>query len=115
MGKYDARAADIYCLGIMLFMMLVGAPIYQYPIKTCAPFHYCMSGRLNEILIHWKRLSIVTEDALDLLNKILRYEDKGRITMKQIFEHPFLNTVDYEEEVVVVEENRQVEIVEEKE
>eukprot|EP01084_Bolivina_argentea_P080247 145402_1 len=41
--RYDARAADIYTLGIMLFMMLIGAPPYQAPQPQNAAFNYFIS------------------------------------------------------------------------
>eukprot|EP01083_Nonionella_stella_P162134 531975_1 len=96
--SYDARSADVYSLGIMLFMMLVGAPIYQIPHSHNAAFNYMIHGKLVAILKHWKRLRIVTVDALDLLNRILVYEPK-RITLDQIQQHPFLtNTIKIEQE-----------------
>ena len=95
--QFDARLADVYCLGIMLFMMLIGAPIYQTPNTQQPAFRYMINGALSEILKHWKRLRIVTVDAIDLLNKILRYEPK-RYTLEQVLNHPFITSLKEEEE-----------------
>jgi len=86
---YDPRAADIWSIGVMLFMMLIGAPPYQVPKRSNPAFNFIVKGRLGDVLKHWKRLGCVTEDALDLLNRIFKYEPE-RIKMEQILAHPFL-------------------------
>jgi len=89
---YDARKADVYCLGVMLFMMLVGAPPYQAPQRQNAAFKYIMSGRVADVLKHWKRLRLLSEDAVDLLNNMLCYEG-DRFSMDDVLKHPFLSSV----------------------
>jgi len=87
---YDPRAADIWSLGVMLFMMLIGAPPYQMPSPSNPAFNFIVNGRLRDVLKHWKRLRCINKDALDLLNKIFKYE-ANRITMEQLLDHPFVN------------------------
>jgi len=86
---YDARKADVYCLGVMLWMMLIGAPPYQAPQPQNAAFNYIVNGRLADVLRHWKRLRLLTEDALDLLTKMLCYE-QNRLSLADVLNHPFL-------------------------
>ena len=86
--RYDARAADVYCLGVMLFMMLIGAPPYQMPVLQDVAFAHIVSGHIGDLLKRWKRLRLVTVEALDLLNKIISYE-KARISLVEILQHPF--------------------------
>jgi len=90
---YDARAADVYCLGVMLFMMLIGAPPYQAPQPQNAAFGYFVSGRIADVLKHWKRLRLITVDALDLLNKMFRYENT-RISLDEVLKHKFFTGID---------------------
>eukprot|EP01084_Bolivina_argentea_P013853 25952_1 len=87
--KYDPRCADIWSLGVMLFMMLIGAPPYQVPSPSNPAFNFIVNGRLRDVLKHWKRLRCVTRDAIDLLNKIFKKENE-RITMDDLLKHPFL-------------------------
>jgi len=72
-----------------LFMMLIGAPPYEVPTKNSPAFHFIVTGQLRKVLLHWRRLRHVTEDALDLLTKIFRYQDE-RISMENLLKHPFI-------------------------
>jgi len=87
----------VYCLGVTLFMMLIGAPPYQAPQPQNAAFKYIISGRVADVLKHWRRLRLLTDDAVDLLTKMLCYE-QHRISVADILQHPFLANVDDEVE-----------------
>mmetsp|Transcript_3027 Transcript_3027/g.3686 ORF Transcript_3027/g.3686 Transcript_3027/m.3686 type:complete len:452 (+) Transcript_3027:74-1429(+) len=87
--EFDPRLADVWSLGVMLFMMLVGAPPYDLPKMSNTAFKYIMNGRLSDILKHWKRLRLLTDDALDMLERIFKPENK-RITMDEILDHDFV-------------------------
>eukprot|EP01084_Bolivina_argentea_P010566 19689_1 len=66
MAPEDCRKADIWSLGVMLFMMLVGAPPYKLPTETeDAAFRYIINGMLEDVLKHWRRLRFISKDALD--------------------------------------------------
>merc|ERR1719361_1574759 len=73
-------------------MMLVGAPPYKAPQPQVAAFKYIIEGRVADVLKHWKRLSMLTEDAVDLLKRTMCYE-KNRISMEDLLAHPFFKNV----------------------
>ena len=62
--EYDCRLADVWSMGVMLYMMLICAPPYEIPQLTCVAFKYLVNGRLREMLAHWKRLHYVTDDII---------------------------------------------------
>eukprot|EP00484_Ammonia_sp_Unknown_P029515 CAMPEP_0197037226 /NCGR_PEP_ID=MMETSP1384-20130603/14486_1 /TAXON_ID=29189 /ORGANISM="Ammonia sp." /LENGTH=1380 /DNA_ID=CAMNT_0042467497 /DNA_START=42 /DNA_END=4184 /DNA_ORIENTATION=+ len=86
---YDSRKADVWSLGVMLFMMLVGAPPYKRATQRDAAFNYIINGMLEDVLKHWRRLRLISKDALDCMEKIFKWE-KDRITMEQLVAHPFV-------------------------
>lgn len=87
--EYDGRAADLYSCGVILFILLTGAPPYQVPSYTDSGFRLLMEGRIEEILAAWKRP--VPPEALKVLKAIFRPEE-SRITMKDLLLHTYLNS-----------------------
>ena len=59
---YDCRLADVWSMGGMLYLMLIGAPPYMIPQLTDVSFKYLINSKLREMLTHWKRLHYVTDD-----------------------------------------------------
>ena len=102
---FDARAADIWSLGVVLFMLIVGAaPFLRFvifpeinsifgshfvyflvrrPVRSEFGYEKIADGKLAELLKSWNRLHYVTEPMLDLLTRMLQKEE-SRITMKDI-------------------------------
>jgi len=87
---YSPEKADIWCLGVMLFMMLVGAPPYEFPSPTNPAYRFIIGGRLRDVLVHWRRLPLVTAEALDVMEKIFKPE-KDRISMEELRQHKYVN------------------------
>jgi len=86
---FDARLADVWALGVMLFMMLCCAPPFEKASKRDKRFCYIIEGKLDELLNHWKMSDCVPEDAKDLLNLIFRYE-KERIFIDDVVNHKYV-------------------------
>lgn len=86
---FDARAADTWSLGVVLFMMSIGAPPFARPCNKECAFALIMAGRMDELLASWQRLQYLTPEMYDLLKRIFQPEEK-RITLKQILSHPFM-------------------------
>jgi len=84
---YDARANDVWGLGVMYFMMLVGVPPFKLPHKSDGRFVYTMNGKLDHLLKLWNRTHLVSAEAMDFFKRVFRPE-QDRITIEEMFSHP---------------------------
>eukprot|EP00484_Ammonia_sp_Unknown_P031143 CAMPEP_0197032140 /NCGR_PEP_ID=MMETSP1384-20130603/10886_1 /TAXON_ID=29189 /ORGANISM="Ammonia sp." /LENGTH=313 /DNA_ID=CAMNT_0042461749 /DNA_START=78 /DNA_END=1019 /DNA_ORIENTATION=+ len=73
---FDAKANDIWCLGVCLFMMLVGSMPWSAAVAKDGCFELVINGKLKQLLAFWKRDHYVTDDMVDLLQGIFQYEPK---------------------------------------
>jgi serine/threonine protein kinase len=87
--EYSPEKADIWCLGVMLFMMLVGAPPYEFPSPTNPAYRFIIGGRLRDVLVHWRRLPLVSEEALDVMLKIFKPEN-DRVSIQELRQHKYV-------------------------
>ena len=55
-------------------------------------FKFLFGGQLRGLLAHWKRLPLVTNDILNLLNSIFKAEP-ARISMDELKRHPFVGLI----------------------
>mmetsp|Transcript_17160 Transcript_17160/g.42094 ORF Transcript_17160/g.42094 Transcript_17160/m.42094 type:complete len:374 (-) Transcript_17160:934-2055(-) len=87
----DAKAADLYSLGVILFAIATGGPAYLEVDDKA--FKYVWMGRqgIEKLLDMWQKS--VDPDALDLICKLMcRVED--RYTMFNLLQHRYLRTPD---------------------
>jgi len=88
-GSPYGYEADIFAAGVILFIMLAGFPPFQYATAQDWWFQKLQTGRHS---LFWKahtRQAFFSEDAKDFMNKILEPNPEERITLQQIFEHPW--------------------------
>jgi len=88
---YDGRANDIWCVGVMLWMSLIGAPPWDSAAISDARYCFIMGGTsgVMGLVTRWGRRWMCPDSAADLLSKIFRPQ-KDRIRMEQALTHPFL-------------------------
>merc|ERR1712151_885545 len=65
----NGRAIDIWSIGSMLFMMLVGSPPFARPDYSDDCFKWIAMGRMRELLQSWG--STVSLEAIDLMGACL--------------------------------------------
>jgi len=88
---YDARDNDMWCVGVMLWMALIGAPPWELPADSDMRYTWISTGKggIRGLLSRWKRLDYCPEPAMDLLGRIFR-KQKDRITVTEALNHPFI-------------------------
>merc|ERR1719242_2580251 len=88
--RFSALKADVWALGICLFMMSVGAPPWVEPTMNDQGFREFQKGNVTAILRGWNRLSYVGRLRLDLLTKMLLAQEGERLSIQQCKEHPWM-------------------------
>eukprot|EP00485_Elphidium_margaritaceum_P008408 CAMPEP_0202692412 /NCGR_PEP_ID=MMETSP1385-20130828/6799_1 /ASSEMBLY_ACC=CAM_ASM_000861 /TAXON_ID=933848 /ORGANISM="Elphidium margaritaceum" /LENGTH=346 /DNA_ID=CAMNT_0049347939 /DNA_START=132 /DNA_END=1172 /DNA_ORIENTATION=+ len=86
--SFDARAADTWSVGIMLFMMLLGIPPWNFPSDTETIFRMIAAGRLRDVIMYNNKRKFMSHAAMDLLIRFLKPEN-DRIYLDQVLRHPF--------------------------
>jgi len=94
---FDGYAVDLFAAGVALFVMLLGGDtLFAAPLPEDRRFQdICVEGNLKEMLqrICAKRAVIdlnISDDALDLLQKMLRAEPKDRLGLSQVQQHAWV-------------------------
>ncbi|EUC39052.1 hypothetical protein COCCADRAFT_455 [Bipolaris zeicola 26-R-13] len=84
--SYDGAKADVWSCGVILFVLLTGAPPFNYSgddrdmkhlFRDIAQAKYVMPDNISK-------------EAQDLIRKILVPDPKRRISLEEIWNHPFL-------------------------
>jgi len=87
---FNAKSNDIWCVGVCLFMMLIGGNMVKRASMKDKAFRQIITGNIDKLLTKWKRIKYVDPEIIDLLNKIFVPEEK-RIDIQGIKEHSWLN------------------------
>merc|ERR1719361_627887 len=89
-ANFDARKADVWSLGVVLFCMLVGSPPYNKPSESDQAYLYVKNGIIDQLLFQWERNHFITLKVLDLMHKMLCYESEERVLVADVLQHPWL-------------------------
>lgn len=84
----DLFQADVWALGVMLFMLCTGMPPFETATPTDQRFRFIAAGKLGDLLRHWR----IQLDAQlqDLLLRMLVADPLRRLTVEEVAAHPFL-------------------------
>ena len=73
---------DTWALGVLLYEFLVGEPPFTAATKEA------IFARIGEVDIRWP--TRMSEDAKDLISKLLRKDPRQRLSLRAIPNHPFI-------------------------
>ena len=93
--SFSGPLADVWSMGIVLFISLFGVPPYQIPARSDQRFALIFSGQIARLLAAWKMTEVASPDAVDLIARMLCAEDR-RISVDEVLAHPWLAGVSEE-------------------
>ena len=90
--SYAGPEADVWALGVMLFLMVVGAPPVSRAWRYCARYRKVVEGRMREMISKWG-VTHVSDDVLDLIELILKEDPSDRLSLEKIKSHTWMNQI----------------------
>ena len=81
--------ADIWALGVILFMLLTGIPPFETAVDTNRAYDAVKKGKLRALVQHWGHGGL-SASVLDLLERLFTIAPQDRLTIEEIKEHPWM-------------------------
>ena len=86
---FDGFAIDVWACGVILFIMLVGLPPFEWANRDDPRFRMITKGGLVLMLNQWNRP--VSFEAGNLLQRMPKKDPKERLSLVEIMDHPWVN------------------------
>lgn len=87
---FDGHAADLFAVGAILFILVVGNVGWDQPYLTDETFMYLSGGYLQRILGPGGWDVGLSTECCDLLQKMIFYSPGQRLSLAQITAHPWM-------------------------
>ena len=89
-GKYD-ESCDEWSIGVIMYIMLTGMPPF-FGSDDESVLNHVSEGKYDTTLESYRRLS---DNAKDLITKLLKFDPKERISSKDALNHPWFQTEEF--------------------
>jgi aurora kinase len=83
-GREHDKNVDVWSLGVLLYEFLYGSPPFE------AEGHSATYRRISRVDLQFPLRPAISEDAKDLIRRLLVKEPKRRIKLKDIPMHPWV-------------------------
>ncbi|TMW58142.1 hypothetical protein Poli38472_011730 [Pythium oligandrum] len=88
--NYDPCLADVWSMGIMLFILLTGSPLLPLASASQRGFAALSLHGIVPVLAAWGVQSQFSAEIVDLLSRMLQVEPTHRISVSEILNHPVM-------------------------
>eukprot|EP00538_Stauroneis_constricta_P009020 CAMPEP_0119560960 /NCGR_PEP_ID=MMETSP1352-20130426/16272_1 /TAXON_ID=265584 /ORGANISM="Stauroneis constricta, Strain CCMP1120" /LENGTH=382 /DNA_ID=CAMNT_0007609047 /DNA_START=429 /DNA_END=1574 /DNA_ORIENTATION=+ len=85
---FDGFAIDLWATGVILFIMLVGLPPWEFARAEDPRYRMVTKGKLAHMLNSWQRP--ISPLAADLLQKMLMEDPRQRLSLTEVKDHPWI-------------------------
>ncbi|KAL3658658.1 hypothetical protein V7S43_016294 [Phytophthora oleae] len=87
---YSAVRADMWSLGIVLFIMLTGSPLVQCASESRKDYTGFLQLGVRRVVRAWEMSSFISEEVCDLMSALLQLDPAQRLTTEEVIIHPLL-------------------------
>lgn len=84
-NSYDEKC-DLWSIGVILYILLCGYP----PFNGANDEQIIKNVKKGEFRTDEEEWQTISNEAIDLVNKLLSYEPKHRISAKDALQHPWI-------------------------
>ena len=92
-GKYDAKACDVWALGVLLYLLVTGKYAFEDPKRpdnVIATLQNIRRGKMRALP------SRISPECGDLIGQMLQHDPKKRITLADMAFHPWFKLCNIE-------------------
>lgn len=91
--SFDAYKADIFSLGVVLFVLWTGKPLFKGATFNDVFYSCYCNVPIKEYvrLVYPKEAANIPDDVLELIQCMTTHEEEKRISLKQVRSHKWLN------------------------
>lgn len=86
--NYDPMKADVWSLGVVLFIMITGSPVYENADPSSSRFKLLAKYGVGEVINIWKMNDFFTPETLDILSQMLQMDPSKRISIEDLYNLP---------------------------
>ncbi|KAE8989135.1 hypothetical protein PR003_g22115 [Phytophthora rubi] len=87
---YDPKQADVWSLGVLLFILLTGSPLFADQKRRAPTLRVLGKYGVAKILELWGLQRLVSRPTINLLSCMLQVQPQHRLTAEQVARHPAL-------------------------